>query len=538
MTGVRAFEPILKGTNPSLAAPFLQRLGRPWRLMANGAIKPFSPASAAQMPEWINKHQVEGKSVYFIPPVTDRGHEFLVGRVPRNGSPAALMPPPQFTIVSDDFTCLWRLAEPVGEQQAKRMTARLVAQQKGSVAIGEPIPLPGTLHAREMGLRMSRRYPVMALPPLKTPAYHHVGDEIRQEVKQIPFTETLDPTLMAVPIGEGVTWQPGGQSNGFMLVLGASGSGKTETLKTIGGGIHRHGIPVLVFDFHGDVILPGVPSTALSSAPGAIVGLNPLEVDVGSARENGLYDQRTATLEMVRRAVPQLGHKQANALHVALEAAYLATGIEDDNPETWTRPAPTLAQLMATIEDPGLLAGVRTLFGHPIFDRREHLSIENLLAASMRLDLSKLPEGVRYITAETLLRRIFTALRMRGPIPVKPANDKERFRLFVIIDEARLITMGGNSDIVTALANEARKFGLGMILASQAAGHFPHEIRNNAASWLVLKPQSMQEAKLNAPNIGVEPEQLMELKGRGDGYLRLGNAAARRVQVRPDWGKK
>jgi hypothetical protein len=252
-----------------------------------------------------------------------------------------------------------------------------------------------------------------------------------------------------------------------------------------------------VLDFHGDVLLPGVPSTALSSAPGASIGLNSLEVDIESARENGLYDQRTALLEMVRRAVPQLGHKQANALHTALEDVYRVAGIHDDDEATWTRPAPSFAQLLAGIDDEGL------------------------------------PDGVRYITAETLLRRLFTALRMRGPIPVKPIDDTERFRLFILIDEARLITMGGSSDIVTLLMNEARKFGLGLILASQAASHFPHEIRNNAASWLVLKPQTMAEARLNAPNVGVDAEALMALMGRGDGFLRLGNAAARRIQVRP-----
>ncbi len=93
--------------------------------------------------------------------------------------------------------------------------------------------------------------------------------------------------------------------------------------------------------------------------------------------------------------------------------------------------------------------------------------------------------------------------------------------------------MGGNSDIVTALVNEARKFGLGLVLASQMADHFPADIRSNAASWLVLKPQTMSEAGKNAPNIGVDAEALMGLKGRGDGFYRVGNAQAARIQVRP-----
>lgn len=532
MTSVRVFGANLAGVNPALSAAFLKRLGGTWRLVSDGKLRSFTPRTAAQLPDYIRGAQSSGRAVYFMPPAERGAHGYIVARIPLAASPAELSPPPQFVICSDDFTCLWRLAEPVAEAQARRMAERLIARQKGKPAIGEPVPLPGTMLIREVRLRMAQRYPVSLLPPLALPSYRWTGDEL-QAPEAAPVQEALDPQLLPVPIGDGVTWQPGAQSNGFMLVLGASGSGKTESLKTIGTAIHRYGTPILVLDFHGDVILPGVPSTVLSSAPGAIVGLNPLEVDVGSARENGLYDQRTATLEMVHRAVPQLGHKQMNMLHETLKAAYVAAGIHDDDPESWARPAPTLAQLMAEIEDPGLLAGVRGLFGHPVFTRKQHLSIEALLKASMRLDLSKLPDGVRYVTAETLLRRIFNALRMRGPIPVRPDSDKERFRLFIVIDEARLMTMGGSSDIVTALVNEARKFGLGLLLASQAASHFPDEIRNNAASWLVLKPQTMKEANLNAPNIGVEPAQLMALKGRGDGYLRLGNAEPRRVQVRP-----
>jgi hypothetical protein len=49
----------------------------------------------------------------------------------------------------------------------------------------------------------------------------------------------------------------------------------------------------------------------------------------------------------------------------------------------------------------------------------------------------------------------------------------------------------------------------------------------------VLKPQAMAEAKRNAPNIGIEPDDLMKLRGRGDGYFRTGADAARRIQVKP-----
>ncbi len=162
-----------------------------------------------------------------------------------------------------------------------------------------------------------------------------------------------------------------------------------------------------------------------------------------------------------------------------------------------------------------------------------------MLSSNVRLDLSKLTDEVRYIATETLLRKLFRVLRLKGPIPVQPADDRQRFRMFVIIDEAKILSTGGGDPdapdrILNLLFTEARKFGLGMILASQMSDHFGSEVKANAASWLVLKPMDIREAKKNAPNVQMDPEALTSLKGRGDGYLRdRSSPRARRIQVRP-----
>jgi hypothetical protein len=349
------------------------------------------------------------------------------------------------------------------------------------------------------------------------------------------------------------TWQPGRQSNGFFLILGASGSGKTETLKVLGSSIAEAGIPVLVFDFHGDVVLPGVKSVLLSSGSASTFGLNPMELDVHSAEESGLYDQRASLRGMIQRAVPALGHRQASILRDAFDEAYRRAGILDADPSTWNARAPTFGSIQGILEEwsgaderkaqrtaiEGCLAAVQELFGHPIFARDEHVSIERILSEPVRLDLSKLPDQIRFVATETLLKKLFRTLRLRGPIPVQPVDDRQRFRLFVVIDEAKILSLGGGDrdradNILNELITEARKFGLGMIIASQMSEHFSEEVRANAATWLVLKPMDIREAKKNAPNVGVDPEDLTRLRGRGDGYYRdRAGGRARRIQVMP-----
>ena len=374
----------------------------------------------------------------------------------------------------------------------------------------------------------------------------------------IDDTETVAAITLKVKLGteysssNEVSWQPGRQSNGFLLILGASGSGKTESLKVLGASIAASGVPVLVFDFHGDVVFPGLQSVLMSSGSASTLGLNPMELDVHSAEESGLYDQRASVRAMISRAVPALGHRQQSILKEAFDEVYRNAGIRDTDATTWNNPAPTFRDVQVLLEQwaenddrktqrsaiEGCLAAVQELFGHPIFQRERHVSVDEMLRSALRLDLSKLPDHVRFIATETLLRKIFRTLRLYGPIPVVPVDDRERFRLFVIIDEAKILSMGGadrdrSSNILNELVTEARKFGLGMILASQMSEHFSEEVRANAATWLVLKPMDIREAKKNAPNVSVDPEELIHLSGKGDGYYRdRPSSRARRVQIR------
>lgn len=352
-------------------------------------------------------------------------------------------------------------------------------------------------------------------------------------------------------IHEAVYWRPGEEANGFFLILGASGSGKTETLKTISGQLMRHGFPVLVLDFHGDVVVPCLRSELMSSGTGSSLGINPMELDSHQAHEVGLYDQRMALLDLIERAVPRLSHHQRSMLSNAMAAAYERRGIYDD-PRTWVRPAPDFGQVLGILgewlDDEGMkparatvrgcIAAVQAVFGHPVFSRPQALSMTDILLSGLRIDLSKAPDSIRYIVADTVLRKIFRMLVLQGAIPTAPCSDLERFRVFLVVDEAKILSVAtgrpnASGMILNTLITEGRKFGIGLILASQMSEHFGYEVRANAATWLVLKPMDHAQAKRNALDIQIAPSDLLQLRGKGEGYIRLQQGRMlKKVQVR------
>lgn len=83
------------------------------------------------------------------------------------------------------------------------------------------------------------------------------------------------------------SWEPGKEINGFMMVTGGSGSGKTEALKLIGVSLVRHGIPVVTIDFHGDVLFEGQNSLQAHVRQAAGQGINPLAIDRATLAEAG-----------------------------------------------------------------------------------------------------------------------------------------------------------------------------------------------------------------------------------------------------------
>lgn len=364
---------------------------------------------------------------------------------------------------------------------------------------------------------------------------------------------------LAVEIGnvvgsnEKVGWWPEGEINPFLSISGVSGSGKTEAIKKIVNQLLLQAMPVLLIDFHGDIKVPYLSDVLISSGSDSVMGLNPLTIERLDHRKKGLYEHREAAVSMLKRAVPALSAKQRFLLSSALETAYVTVGIEDHNPRTWWMQAPTFAHVASILDawmhDPsykayresiaGCLASLGAIFGHPVFNRTYNLSVSSILGGALRLDLSQLDERIQVIVAETVLRMVFNALQAMGPIPNSATAAAERIRLFVVIDETKILSAGnGDPDkrnsMLNVIGTEGRKFGLAGCFASQSTDHFGADLRRNISSRLALRCMDEGEAKRLAADMHVSAADLRALSRPGEGYFCPGSAsAASHIQVEP-----
>lgn len=396
----------------------------------------------------------------------------------------------------------------LGAMLRERRLAEPAAAAQAAVTAPPAAPLPGV---RQRALGQPPAAPAL---PAARPALEPAPRAQPLRLAARPGGEVL---LGVDEAGEPVTWDASRLQNAFFCVFGASGSGKTAFLRVAAC---TSALPAVVFDFHGDIETAGTTAHVQS-----VADVNPLEI----VCEGGPVEQAARFAEGLRRAVSSLGHVQAAQLREALVRAYARVGIAETDAASWTRRAPSVAELRQSVQSAdmpaaskaGLLAALDQVFGAGAH-RAPSVSVRELLRSGGRLDLSRLTEAAQILASEVLLGQLWSALREAGHLP------GGHYRVLLIVDESARLS---GSAILDSLFREARKFGLACILAAQAPSEVSGAVRNNAAAVLQLKLGSASEAGISARMLrDVAPRQLQDLAPRGDGYFRAG-AQLTRVRV-------
>lgn len=310
-----------------------------------------------------------------------------------------------------------------------------------------------------------------------------------------------------VHLGGGAHWQPEALPNAHIVAIGASGSGKTQTLKAIAWELHNTypAMQLVIIDFHGDQALESEVCYPIHmSSPH---GINPLTVNL-DPDGGGPNLQAIAVAAALKKAI-QLGPNQEGLLLDVLAACYERRGIHQAYHHTWTKQPPSFADVEQEVrsrenngckESAKLRLKLGATFQYGVFSRSQ----PDFYRPLIRLDLSKLPPSLQAIAAESVARQLMDNHRLRGEMSGKSP------RTFLFIDEAKeMPKLPGNAcDRIIA---DGRKYGLALVLASQSERHLSQDIISNSATKIVL-PVDQTEVRKVAKKFRFPEQKIADLK--------------------------
>lgn len=332
--------------------------------------------------------------------------------------------------------------------------------------------------------------------------------------------------------------RPAALQNSHVAVFGPTGSGKTTGLLFYCKGLIREGVPFLVLDPHNQALgrLP-IETCIVSNGTGAS-GVNPLRLYFSEWKKRGLDGQIDDKIDLIDQgAGNSLGHRERDVLKTALRELYERSGLRDEPPnEKWI--CPTMVGLVNVLEEylesadwkdqkksiAGALAAIRSRFGNRVFNQDSFVDAKDFIDGNgLRLDLSGLEEKEIGMVMNAILRDVWQRCRGMGPLPIPAKSDAERFRLFVIIDEAHLLNMGASPNakggILDALMRGGRKFGVCIVIATQGVDDMSDVVRKNSATWVVFRQTDEVEARVIARKFGVSSDALRSLKNASEAFF-------------------
>lgn len=314
----------------------------------------------------------------------------------------------------------------------------------------------------------------------------------------------INPILLGVDLssGEDVFWNPeqaSGAPNPHALILGESGTGKTYCISCMTAELAWEYVVSIVFDY-GQGFSPATlpPGFAEAATPVEMhagrdgVNVNPLQIFPSDLHGPVNVAQRVA--DTFARVYSKIGVQQHAAIRQAVLEVLADAGILPGDPGTWTNPLPAFGQLQDKLND---MAGnqqhpqakfaasaashISTLFVFNTFRSAGHrLAWPDMLAADRRvvvIQLKGLEHSLERAVTEFMLWSLVGYIESLGPGPL---------RCFVVLDEAHKLSFDRGSP-VEKLLREGRKFGLGLILASQQPEDFSAVAFANTATKIVFQ---------------------------------------------------
>ena len=284
------------------------------------------------------------------------------------------------------------------------------------------------------------------------------------------------------------------EMNLHAAILGPTGLGKTEAVKAfVLRNLLAKKIPSLILDLRGDY-------AEFMSQIGGIVWTVPTNFTVNPLRLAGFAPvERAAELEESLTYVIGLSPLQAAEVHKVAVEAYKEKGILQEDPLTWSHHPPKWSDIIGIFEsriNSGYYHGqqqesvtwtLRKLYRVTrVFVEEDSEFFDIVLQIPVCIDLSGLrgADIAKVMFAYVILQRIY------DHFDLKPFSE---LQLFVIVDESHLLFKTESQKgavtqepLPVRIIRLGRKYGFGMVFASQLASDLPEAAIANAATLIAF----------------------------------------------------
>lgn len=318
-------------------------------------------------------------------------------------------------------------------------------------------------------------------------------------VQQTPATP-WNVTLGTTKEGESVSWSPSIRGNPHLMIVGLPGMGKTTCLINLCQQLQAGGITPIVFSYHDDIderlseLFPNVASHDCRD-----LGFNPMRiVEPGPVA----HVESAGQLRDIFAAIfPDLGDLQLEQLRAAIKQSYEPSGRARARMPADAPAFSTFLQRLRAIEKPDkgtktLLARLTELDDFGFFAAADGGAslLEGATPRVIRIH-AVANEVVQRAYASFVLYRIYQDMFRRGR--------QERLTHAVVFDEAH---KASRLKLLPTMAKECRKYGLGLIVASQEARDFDSGLFAAIANYLVLRVTDA-DARAMARNVAPSDQE-------------------------------
>ncbi|MDF2153718.1 DNA phosphorothioation-dependent restriction protein DptH [Vibrio sp. CAU 1672] len=309
-------------------------------------------------------------------------------------------------------------------------------------------------------------------------------------------------------------------------IIGTMGTGKTQFTKSVITQLHRNqsdnvngaSIGMLIFDYKSDYVDDKFQqATAGKKFNLHKLPYNPLSL-FGDTPMLPVHTARGFS-ETMGKAF-NLGQKQQLRLRKLVGEAYELAGIRKADPSTWTKAAPTIADVWALFietepDEDSLYAALESLYELEIFedDNTKCMSLYDLVDGITVVELAGYPSEIQNLVVALTLDLFYSQMQKKGKPEVQ--GDFRQITKMILVDEADNF-MSQNFPSLRKILKEGREYGVGVILSTQDITHFQtgeNDYSSYVLTWVIHRVAKIKSQELKAMfgvNEKAEQEKLME----------------------------